>query len=63
MPPRRCFHHCHGPLAVLFGVRVDDPIEAEVACDHCKDEHPPRHPFLRPQKWDRERDQADGLED
>jgi hypothetical protein len=60
---RRCYHHCHGPLAVLFGVRVDDPVESEAACDRCKEEHPSRRDYQPPQKWAPEHDQADGREE
>lgn len=64
---RKCFHSCHGPIAVLDGVPVDDPLEAEAACDVCKDEHPARRhsgvaervprTYLPPTDW---RPQADG---
>ncbi len=59
---RKCFHSCHGPLAMLFGVRVDDPIEAEAACDSCKEEHPARRNYAPPEKWTPSKDQPDGTE-
>lgn len=60
---RRCFCKCHNAVAVLFGVDVTHPVEAEAACDLCKAEHPSRNrqAFVPPVQWKPETDiQADG---